>query len=95
MACPCPQGTACDIGAFEFVPSPPDTTAPDTTIDDKPKKKQKTKKKKRKVSFEFSSSEAGSTFECSLEGGKAKLEEFAPCSSPFEIKLKSKKKGAK
>jgi len=57
----------------------PDTTAPETTIDKGPKKKTKSKK----ASFQFSSSEPGSSFECSLDGAK-----FAVCSSPDEVKVK-------
>jgi hypothetical protein len=51
---------------------PPDTTAPETTID-----KVKLKVDKGKAKFTFSSSEAGSHFECRLDKGK-----FATCSSP-------------
>jgi large repetitive protein len=38
------------------------------------------------VVFEFSSSEPGSSFECSLDGGP-----FSPCSSPDVIKAKKGK----
>ena len=79
------QGSAIDIGADEFQPAvtpPADTTPPETTIDKGPKKKGKSKK----ATFTFSSSEAGSTFVCKIDG-KAE----APCTSP--LKLKRLKKG--
>jgi hypothetical protein len=41
--------------------------------------------KKAKVSFEFTSSVAGSTFECSLDGNAS------ACTSPFSKKLKKGK----
>ena len=64
---------------FEIVKPapPPDTTAPDTTITKHPKKKDH---KKRPV-FEFTSNEAGSTFECSLNGSP-----FTACTSPKTVK---------
>ncbi len=83
-------GRVCDIGAFEIaeepVPAPPaepgDTNPPDTQITKRPKDKTK----KKTAVFEFSSSEAGSTFECSLDGAQ-----FAPCSSPDTLKVKKGK----
>jgi hypothetical protein len=60
----------------------PDTVAPDTTITKRPKDKTK----KKQATFEFSSSEAGSTFECSLDGVA-----FSPCSSPDTLKVKKGK----
>jgi hypothetical protein len=59
-------------------PLPPDTSAPDTTITKRPKDKSKHKQ----ATFEFSSSEPGSSFECKLDNGA-----FAPCSSPDELKV--------
>jgi hypothetical protein len=64
-------GTACE-----------DEAAPDTQLTRGPKAKTK----KRHATFEFSSNEAGSTFECSLDGGV-----FAPCTSPDTIKVKKGK----
>jgi photosystem II stability/assembly factor-like uncharacterized protein len=61
----------------------PDTTAPETTITKKPKKKVKTKKKKVKVTFEFTSSEPGSTFVCGLDNNLP-----TACTSPFTAKVK-------
>ena len=55
----------------------PDTQAPDTTITKKPKKKST----KRRAKVEFSSSEDGSSFECSLDG-----KPFSACSSPLTLK---------
>jgi hypothetical protein len=60
---------------------PPDTTAPDTSVSGKAK--VKTRKKKARVTFNFSATEPGSTFACSLDGGP-----LAPCSSPFSAKLR-------
>jgi hypothetical protein len=55
---------------------------PDTKIDKKPKDKTK----KRKVTYRFSSSTAGATFECS-ENGKP----FHACTSPHTFKAKKGK----
>jgi hypothetical protein len=52
---------------------PPDITAPETTIDSGPSGTVGSSS----ASFAFSSSEANSTFECSLDGGT-----FALCTSP-------------
>jgi hypothetical protein len=57
----------------------PDVTAPETTITKKPKAKTTSKK----PTFEFVSSEAGSTFECSLDGAP-----FEVCTSPHKVKAK-------
>ncbi len=67
----------------EPTPSPPegggssDTTPPDTSITDGPKSKTK----KKKATFEFSSTEAGSTFECRLDHNLG----FSPCTSPQDV----------
>ena len=61
-----------------------DTTAPATSITDKPARKLKTKKKKVKVEVAFSG-EAGSSFECRLDNAP-----FKPCASPFSTKVKAK-----
>ena len=50
-----------------------DSTAPQTTITSGPRGKTR----KRSASFGFDADEAGSRFECSLDGAK-----FAPCGSP-------------
>lgn len=65
--------------AIDFLP--PDTTAPDTSISGRPK--VRTRKKKAKVSWTLGSTEAGSTFQCSLDGRP-----FTPCGSPFTAKLR-------
>jgi hypothetical protein len=54
-------------------PPPPDTTAPETTIDKGPKKKTA----KRTAKFKFSSNEVGSTFECKVDKRK-----WRECTSP-------------
>ena len=64
----------------------PDTTAPNTTFTKTPKKKIKTRQKRVEVSFGFSSSEAGSTFECRLDDA-----EFAACESPDTIEVRKGK----
>jgi hypothetical protein len=58
-----------DIGAFEVEF---DTDPPETTIDS-----FRVNARRRKARFTFSSSEPGSTFECSLDNAP-----FEPCSSP-------------
>ena len=55
------------------IEAPPDTTAPETTIDSGPPAVTAS----TSASFSFSSSRPGSTFECSLDGSA-----FASCSSP-------------
>ncbi len=55
---------------------------PETVIAKGPKDKTK----KKTATFEFSSNESGSTFECSLDDGA-----FAPCSSPDTVKVKKGK----
>ena len=59
-----------------------DTTPPETTINSGPQPKTKSKS----ASFGFSSSEQGSTFQCSLDDGP-----FEPCSSPEDVKVKKGK----
>src|SRR5918994_2634354 len=65
----------------------PDTESPETTITRQPKEKVKTRKKRATLSFEFISSEPGSSFECSLDGGP-----YEPCASPEVEKVKAKRK---
>ena len=57
-----------------------DKEPPETTITAKPKKKVK----KKKAVFEFTSSEAGATFRCSLNGAA-----FSSCTSPASLKASS------
>ncbi|HYU62131.1 MAG TPA: hypothetical protein VEK39_15355 [Solirubrobacterales bacterium] len=76
-----------DIAAWALTlevqpPSAGDTAPPETTITKGPKDKTK----KKTATFEFSSSEPGSTFQCSLDGGA-----FESCSSPHEVKVKKGK----
>jgi hypothetical protein len=72
---------------FTVTSAPPDTKAPQTTIDFGPGKRAI----KGKVKFAFSASEAGSSFECSLVK-KGKPPAFKPCNSPQSYKLKRTKK---
>jgi hypothetical protein len=71
-----------DMGAFE-APAIPDTTPPDTRIvQAKKHKKLKAGPHGFLLRVAFTSTEAGSTFQCRLDAGK-----FAPCSSPFQKRL--------
>jgi hypothetical protein len=73
----CPGQTGSQNGCPPPPPEPPDPgdqDAPDTTITERPKDKTKDKE----ATFGFNSSEAGSTFECSVD-----VAQFVPCSSPF------------
>jgi hypothetical protein len=63
-------------------PQPGDTEPPETTITGAPKDKTK----KKTASFQFGSSEPGSTFECKLDDGA-----FQSCSSPRNVKVKKGK----
>ena len=77
--------------SYQEVTPAKDTKAPTTTITKSPKAKTKSKT----ATFEFTADEAGSTFQCKLEGKKVKppLTEFAPCTSPQTYKkLKPGKK---
>ncbi|HEX3562642.1 MAG TPA: Ig-like domain repeat protein [Solirubrobacterales bacterium] len=56
-------------------PPPSPASPPDTTITKAPKKKTT----KRRPKFKFSSSQAGSSFQCRLDKGQ-----FAACASPFK-----------
>jgi hypothetical protein len=99
---PIPVTFRCDPGSVDESGGPPGVISftdpaptfaateilgpPETTITKGPKDKIKTKKKKVKARFEFTSSEPGSSFECSLDD-KA----FAPCTSPHKVKVKKGK----
>lgn len=81
------QGTAPDIGAYEFgvtpppgdpnPPATPDTLAPTVEIAKGPAAKTT----KSKAKFKFAASEAGSSFECKLD-----RKPFAACTSPTKFK---------
>jgi uncharacterized delta-60 repeat protein len=60
-----------------------DATRPDTLISKGPRAVIKSRRKTRRVSFEFSSTEAGSKLECRLDGAA-----FAPCTSPLALVVK-------
>jgi hypothetical protein len=75
-------GNACD--PTPNGPPPPDgdgadTTPPDTTITGGPKDKTK----KKQATFEFASSEPGSSFQCGVDGQALKV----PCTSPYTVKV--------
>jgi hypothetical protein len=76
-------GDGSDIGAFEAqapaVTRPPDTAAPNTRIGHGPGHQTG----KRLASFRFSSTEAGSRFECRIDKGA-----FRRCTAPFKHKVK-------
>ena len=71
--------------AISYTEVTPDTTAPETTIT-AAKKKIKTKKRRAKARFEFSSDEAGATFECRLDS-----KPVFTCTSPVTLKVKKGK----
>jgi hypothetical protein len=74
----CPPEARRDIGADEFVPaSPIDCTPPETTITSGPADGGATSDPT--PTFGFESNEAGSTFECAVDGGP-----FGPCSGAGE-----------
>ena len=60
---------------------PPGPTA---TITSGPKDKVKTKKARAKVTFAFTASEPGATFDCALDD----KQEFKACTSPTKLKVK-------
>jgi hypothetical protein len=70
--------------------STPDTSAPDTVKGEGPKRKVKTRKRKAKVSFEFSSTEPRTTFQCALDTAPP-----TGCTSPTQTKIKAKRKKRK
>ncbi len=71
------------------------TSPPQTTIAKGPKKTVKAKGKFAKVSFRFSASSAGATFECALsrarKGKKPAKSKFRACKSPKTYKLRPAK----
>jgi lysophospholipase L1-like esterase len=58
-------------------PDPPDTIAPETVITKHPPHRTK----RARVKYRFASSEAGSSFECRLDGA-----DYAPCGSPIKLR---------
>jgi large repetitive protein len=62
---------------------PPANPPPETTITRAPKKKVKTRRKKKRATFEFVSSQPGSTFTCYLDD-----EAGEPCASPYTRKIR-------
>jgi hypothetical protein len=80
---PARQAPPCAAVTNPGTTPPADIKAPETTISKKPPAKTK----KKKATFEFTSSEAGSSFQCQLDG-----KGFKPCSSPLTTaKLKKGK----
>ena len=76
------DGCPTEASVQDACPVAPDTTAPDTTITGQPKAKTK----KKAATFTFTSSEPGSSFECSLNGVP-----FTTCTSPLTVKGKKGK----
>lgn len=60
---------------------------PTVTITSAPKDKIKTKKKRKKVTYAFTASEPGASFNCVLDG----RQEFKACTSPLTVKVKKGK----
>jgi hypothetical protein len=60
-----------------------ETTAPETTITERPTKKVRTRRRKQKVRFKFVSSEPGSDFRCVVDD-----EPPVGCGSPYKEKFK-------
>jgi hypothetical protein len=85
------QAVTVDVHAVDVPvgapPNPPvdvhDTTAPQTEITKHPKARTK----KPRAVFEFSSSEPGSSFECTIDKGAP-----SACTSPFPVKVKARRK---
>ena len=75
-------GTDADIQSL-LLPHIQDTTAPKTEITRHPK----VRTKKRKAVFEFSSSEPGGSFECTIDKGAP-----SACTSPLPVKVKARRK---
>jgi hypothetical protein len=78
-----PTETPCPEGGGEAGGEAGDTSPPETTITKGPKNKTK----KKTATFEFSSTEPGSSFECTLDGRSS----FKACASPFIVKVKKGK----
>jgi Thrombospondin type 3 repeat len=80
-------GDACDPTPLPPPPPPDpqseDTSPPETQITEKPRDKTK----RGDATFGFTSTEPGSTFECSLDGKQT----FKPCTSPITVKVKKGK----
>jgi len=68
---PCPDDA---LNGCVAPPPPPDTTPPETTIDSS---NPAALTNSTSASFDFSSNESGSTFQCKLDGGS-----YASCTSP-------------
>ncbi|MGH2983835.1 MAG: hypothetical protein ACRDK5_06240 [Solirubrobacterales bacterium] len=80
-SCSAPDPGRRDIGADEFVAQTLDCISPDTQIAGR--KKLRTRKKRARARFTLTSTDPGSSFECSVDSRA-----FAPCSSPFRTKLR-------
>jgi hypothetical protein len=56
---------------------------PETTITRAPNRRVRTKKRRKRAKFRFTSSQPGSTFECSVDG-----DPFEACQSPFRTRVR-------
>jgi hypothetical protein len=84
------RALAGDVNPPPCQPVPPsggagDTTPPDTQITSGPKDKTK----KKQATFQFTSSEPGSSFDCTIDGRSLKT----PCTSPVTVKVKRGRHG--
>jgi hypothetical protein len=83
LASPSPRNNATPPTEVECPLVGGDTDPPNTTITKGPKDKTRNKQ----ATFEFASTEPGSTFTCILDGKST----FKPCTSPFKVKVQKGK----
>jgi hypothetical protein len=79
----CPNVAAATEDGCPVAVASSDTSAPETAITEEPKDKTK----KTTATFEFSSSEPSSSFQCAVDGQTLTV----PCTSPYTVKVKKGK----